>query len=78
MRANSDDSDGPGEDPRPVDSLIEAWANAPLGLTKWEPNDGGPALYGLRKEMIVDGVREVQMVWINQAQLRSIGIEHGL
>lgn len=66
---NSEHSGGP---------TIDDWANATLHLTKRTPDNPENSIYELRKRMVINGVEHYQFVWLNQSQLRSIGIEHGL
>ena len=54
------------------------WANAGLHLTKLEGGDPEDAIDEIRKVAVVNGVEHVQFVWLNQQQLRGIGIDHGL
>jgi hypothetical protein len=53
------------------------WANASLHVTKVE-NPQQETIYEFRKELVVNGVSHIQFLWLNQSQLRSVGIEHGL
>lgn len=53
------------------------WANHSIQVKKIE-HSGTEAIYELRKEMVINGVLHRQFVWLNQSQLRSIGIDHGL
>jgi hypothetical protein len=53
------------------------WAAAPLKVKKCE-SGSEETVYEFRKEMIVNGILHVQFVWLNQSQLRSVGIDHGL
>jgi hypothetical protein len=53
------------------------WANASLHVTKIE-NQTEETIYEFRKELIINGVRHLQFVWLNQMQLRSVGIDQGL
>ena len=62
----------------PVGPSPRDWANANLTLAKHETADPEKTIYELRKTLVVNGVQHVQFVWLNQQQLRSIGIEHGL
>jgi hypothetical protein len=52
------------------------WANASLHVTKL--GTGEAAIYQFRKELVINGVQHLQFVWVNQLQLRSVSIEHGL
>lgn len=62
----------------PVGPSARDWANAPLSLTKIESSDPEETIYELRKIVVINNVPHVQFVWLNQRQLRSIGIDHGL
>lgn len=61
----------------PVGPSALDWANAKLHVTKIE-NAQHETIYEFRKELIVNGVPQLQFVWLNQLQLRSVGIDHGL
>lgn len=54
------------------------WANADLLVTKVENSKPAETIYELKKRLIVNGVEHVQYVWLNQMQLRSISLDHGL
>lgn len=54
------------------------WANTSLHLTKYETSNPEEAVYEIRKRMVINGVEHIQFVFVNQQQLRSISIEHGL
>jgi hypothetical protein len=62
----------------PPGPSIKDWAYANLHVTKLEPHDGAEPLFELRKEMVVNGVLNVQFVWISRLQLRNVGIDLGL
>jgi hypothetical protein len=65
----------PDQSPGPS---LEEWAHANMTVVKIAKPDGGDAIYQLRKEMVINDVKHVQFVWLNQSQLRAIGIDHGL
>lgn len=62
----------------PVGPTLHDWANASLQLTKFETANPEEAIYEIRKSMVINGVEHVQFVVVNQQQLRSVSIEHGL
>jgi hypothetical protein len=62
----------------PVGPSARDWANAELKLAKVLAANPEETIYELRKVLVINGVRHVQFVWVNQQQLRSIGIDHGL
>jgi len=57
---------------------IRDWANATLHLTKHEDGNPEETVYEIKKRLVLNGVEYVQYVCLNQKQLRSIGIDHGL
>jgi hypothetical protein len=61
----------------PVGPSARDWANASLQVTKVEHPEQG-TMFELRKELVIHGVRHLQFIWLNQLQLRSVGIDHGL
>jgi len=63
--------------PLPVGPSARDWANANLHVTKVE-NPQHETIYEFKKELVVNGVSHVQFIWLNQMQLRSVGIDHGL
>lgn len=62
----------------PVGPSLREWSDASLKLTKLEGDDPEQAIYELRKTLVVNGVPHVQYVWLNQQQLRGVGIDYGL
>ena len=67
-----------GHEEPPVGPSPRDWANAGLTLKKVESAEPEETIYEVRKTLVVNGVRHVQYVWLNQQQLRGIGIDHGL
>jgi hypothetical protein len=63
---------------QPPGPSIQDWSNASLHVTKCEPAGAGEPIFELRKELVVNGVLNVQFIWLTRLQLRSIGIDHGL
>lgn len=63
---------------RPAGPTLRDWANASLHLTKYESSNPEDTIYEIRKRMVINGVEHIQFVVVNQLQLRSVGIEHGL
>lgn len=62
----------------PVGPTARDWANATVRVTKVATANPEETIYELRKTLVVNGVQHVQFVWVNQQQLRGIGIDHGL
>jgi hypothetical protein len=62
----------------PVGPTARDWADATLHVAKVENGEGRPPIFELRKKLIVNGETQIQFVWLNHAQLRSVGIDHGL
>jgi len=54
------------------------WANAPLQLVKIARSEDEEPIFELRKEMVVNGVIQMQFVVLTRMQLRNIGIDFGL
>ena len=63
---------------QPAGPSVLDWANANLKHTKIELVDGSDTILGIRKEMVVNGVLQVQFAWLTRLQLRTIGIDHRL
>lgn len=63
---------------QPAGPTIRDWANAGLHLTKVDTGKPEEALYELKKCLVVNGVEHIQLVWLDQKQLRSISLDHGL
>lgn len=63
---------------QPVGPSARDWANASLHLRKIETGKPEETIFEFKKRLIVNGVEHIQFVWLNQLQLRSIAIEHGL
>ena len=61
----------------PSGPTAEDWADAKLSVTKIETSNR-MAIYELRKVLVINGVTHIQFVWVNQLQLRSVGIDFGL
>lgn len=62
---------------QPPGPSVRDWANASLKVVKVE-RVGEEAIYEFRKELVINGVTHIQFVWLNQLQLRGVGIDHGL
>lgn len=65
-------------DEAPVGPTAKDWADAGLLVRKVESEKPEETIYEFRKTMVVNGVPHIQFVWINQQQLRGVGIDHGL
>jgi hypothetical protein len=61
----------------PGPSILD-WSYANLHVKKCEPHDGSEPIFELRKELVVNGVLNVQYIWLTRLQLRNIGIDFGL
>ena len=63
----------------PVGPSAQDWAHAGLHVTKIAfPDEPERTIYELRKILVVNGVQHLQFIWLNQQQLRGVGIDHGL
>ncbi len=63
---------------QPAGPSVRDWADAGLHVTKLENAEIGGPLYELKKQLVFNGVVHIQSVWLNQSQLRAVGIDHGL
>ena len=60
---------------QPVGPSAQDWADAPLHVTEVKGQDGGQRIFRLQKQLVINGVPHIQFVWLNHAQLRSVGID---
>jgi len=60
------------------ESLGRLWADADLEVVTFAPEDGGPPIFELRKQLVVNGVLHVQTIWLNLLQLRTVAIDQAL
>jgi hypothetical protein len=63
---------------QPAGPSVRDWANATLHLKKIETDKLEEAIYELQKRLVINGVEHIQFAWVNQMQLRSVAIDHGL
>ena len=63
---------------QPTGVSVRDWANASVRMTKHETKNPEETVYEFKKHLVVNGVDHFQWLCLNQLQLRSIGIDHGL